>query len=473
EKKISRKIKEAILAFQLERRYTKKEILTRYLNQVYFGSGAYGIKSAAKIYFGKNLDELTISECALIAGLPKAPSWYSPFVNLKKATQRKNIVLKQMFDRDILTTNEYKDAHDEPIVLQKKDKPANKPIFFLDTVRSSLENKFGAEYIYQKGLRVQTTIDIELQQVCEQSVEKHLKIIERRNTILEPGDLQAAVVAIQNVTGDILAMVGGRKQNKKDYYNRAIKARRQPGSAIKPLIYAYAIENGYSQASLILDAPVIFDQWRPQNYSKTFAGDITLRTALVRSLNIPCVRLLDNLGLRQVAGFCKKMGIQVNKNINLTFALGSAELNLLSLTSAYTVFPNQGIYVYPGVIQYVKDRRGRMDWVYRPNKRWVMSKAGAAIMCDMLKAVVTEGTAKKAQVLDFPVAGKTGTTDNNRDVWFIGFSADVCVGVWLGTDSNKSIGPKETGGKAALPIWIDIMQAVKEKFGKKILCDAG
>jgi penicillin-binding protein 1A len=466
EKKITRKVKEAILAFQLERRYTKNEILTRYLNQVYFGSGAYGIKSAAKLYFGKNMKELTLSECALIAGLPKAPSWYSPLINIKKATKRRNIVLKQMFDTDIISKSEYLNAVEKPISLKKIEQTQDKPNFFLETVRTSLEEQFDSEYIYQKGLSVQTTIDTDLQCASEQAVENHLKNIENRNTNLLKGDLQAAAVVIENNSGHILAMLGGRKQEE-NYYNRALKARRQPGSAIKPLIYAYAIEAGYSQASLILDAPVIYGDWRPKNYSKGYSGDITLRKALALSLNIPCVRLLDQLGLPPVLGFCKKMGLEISYNQNLTFALGSSEVSLLELTSAYMVFVNQGIFVYPEVIRQVKDRRGRVLWVKRPQKHWVMSKAGAAIMCDMLKAVVKQGTAKNAQVLGFPVAGKTGTTDNCKDAWFIGFSADICIGVWVGTDTNKTIGPKETGGRTALPIWIDIMKAVCQKYGKK------
>jgi len=466
EKKITRKIKEAILSFQLERRYTKNEILTRYLNQVYFGSGAYGIKSAAKIYFGKKIRELTIAECALIAGLPKAPSWYSPLINIKKSLRRRNIVLKQMFDTGIISQTEYLKAKNAAIHLKKKDMPHNKPALFLDIVKTTLEERFGSEYIYQKGLSVQTTIDEHLQLMAEKAVEKHLKIIEHRNSNLTEGDLQAAVVLIKNDSGNILAMVGGRKQ-KKNYYNRALRARRQPGSAIKPLIYAHAIEKNYSQASLILDAPVIYGTWRPENYSKTYSGDITLRKALALSLNIPCVRLLDQLGLAPVFGFCKKMGIHISKDQNLTFALGSSEVSLMELTRAYMVFPNQGVFVYPDVIRQVKDRRGRMLWVHRPQKRWVMSKTDAAIMCDMLKAVVNEGTAKKAQVLDFPVAGKTGTTDHCKDAWFIGFSASLCMGVWVGTDSNKTIGPRETGGRTALPIWIDIMEAAGKQFGEK------
>jgi len=466
EKKITRKMKEAILAFQLERHYTKNEILTRYLNQVYFGSGAYGIKSAANIYFGKQINELTIAECALIAGLPKAPSWYSPLINIKKSRKRRNIVLRQMFDTGIISQTEYLSAKASDIQLKKKATSRNKPILFLDTVRAALEERFGSEYIYRKGLSVQTTINIDLQHIAENTVERHLKIIENRNPRLSPNNLQAAVVVIQNATGNILAMVGGRNQ-KDNYYNRALKARRQPGSAIKPLIYAYAIENNYSQTSLVLDAPVIYGKWRPENYSRKYSGDITLRKALALSLNIPCIRLLEELGLPPVLGFCKKLGIHVNTNQNLTFALGSSEVNLLELTKAYMVFPNKGIYISPGVIRQVKDRRGRMLWVHRPKKKWVMSKAGAAIMCDMLKAVVTQGTAKKAQKLDFPVAGKTGTTDNCKDAWFIGFSADICIGVWVGTDNNRVIGKRETGGRTALPIWIDIMKAGQNIFGKK------
>ncbi|KPA14043.1 penicillin-binding protein 1A family [Candidatus Magnetomorum sp. HK-1] len=465
EKKITRKIKEAILAFQLERRYTKDEILTRYLNQVYFGSGAYGVKSAANLYFGKKLSDLSISECALIAGLPKAPSWYSPLINIKQAKQRRNVVLRQMADTGIIQMEIYKKSCKEPIRL-KKNKNKSKPVVFLDEVRNTLEERFGSEYIYQKGLSVQTTIDKDLQIKTEKAVEYHLEKIERRNSHLEKRSLQAAVVVIQNSTGDVLSMVGGRKY-KENYFNRATKARRQPGSVIKPLIYAYAIENGYSQASLILDAPIIFGNWQPENYLRNYSGEMTLRKSLVRSLNIPSVRLLDTLGMKNVFKFCQKMGIETDSDLNLTFALGSSEVSLLSITAAYMVFPNQGIYIHPGFIRQVKDRRGRMQWIYRPKKRWIMSRSSAAVMTDILKAVITEGTAKSAQVLNFPVAGKTGTTDDNRDVWFIGFSADVCVGVWVGMDTNESIGERETGGRAALPIWIDVMRFARQKYSKK------
>jgi len=467
EKKLTRKIKEALLAFKLERRYTKDEILTRYLNQVYFGSGAYGVKSAANIYFGKKLSELDISECALIAGLPKAPSWYSPLINIKKAKHRRNIVLKQMLDTGIIKMETYKKACEMKINVRKKKEKKSKPVVFLDEVRSELEDKFGSEYIYQKGLLVQTTIDIDLQNYIEKIVEYHLEKIEKRNPHIEERSLQAAVVVIQNSTGDILAMIGGRKY-KENFFNRATKARRQPGSVIKPLIYAFAIENNYTQASLILDAPLIFDNWQPENYSRSYSGEMTLRKALVRSLNIPCVRLLDKLGIESVFNFCKKMGIETSKDINLTFALGSSEVSLLDITASYMVFPNKGVYIHPGIIRKVKGRRGRkMQWTYRPQKRWVMSRSSAAIMTDMLKAVITEGTAKKAKVLKFPVAGKTGTTDDNRDAWFIGFSADVSVGVWIGLDNNYSIGEGETGGRTALPIWIDIMRIASQKYFKR------
>jgi penicillin-binding protein 1A len=261
-------------------------------------------------------------------------------------------------------------------------------------------------------------------------------------------------------------MVGGRKQ-KDNYYNRATQSKRQPGSAIKPLIYAYAIEKDYTQASLVLDAPVIFGNWRPENYSRTYSGEITLRKALVLSLNIPCVRLLDSLGIEKVFRFCNNMGIETSSNYDLTFSLGSSEVKLINLVSAYMIFPNMGIYIKPRYIRQVKDSSGRMQWGYGTEKRWIMSKFSAAIMIDMLKAVVLEGTAKKARVLDFPVAGKTGTTNDNKDAWFIGFSSEVTAGVWVGTDSNESIGEFETGGKSALPIWIDIMKAVNQKYKNK------
>ncbi len=465
-KTIVRKIKEAILAFQLERRYTKDEILELYLNQVYFGSGAYGVQSAAKFFFGKPVQDLNLAECALIAGMPKSPSRYSPLVNKTLARKRRNIVLEQMRKLEIITTEEYNQAANSEIQLDDGSKSLNRAPYFIDYIQKNLEELLGAAQLYKGGLSIYTTLDLDLQEAAQSAVDEGLRTLQGRmiNNNIQPADLQAALLSLDLKSGGILAMVGGRNFYE-SAFNRTTAAKRQPGSAFKPLVYAYAIEQGFAQNAMILDAPVVFrganrnTDYQPRNFSNKYLGEITLRRALAISQNIPAVRLIEKLGPQSVASFAHRLGIESELEPNLSLALGSSEVSLLNLTAAYAVFPRGGEWIEPfGVIE-VTDHRGRIIWSARPQKRLVMSREGAAIITDMLEGVVLEGTGRRAKTLQIPLAGKTGTTDNYKDALFVGFSPAVATGVWVGRDSGGTLGDKETGAKAALPIWIQLMQA--------------
>ncbi len=463
-KTLLRKIKEAFLSLQLERRYTKDEILELYLNQVYFGSGAYGVESAARIFFGKSVRDLGLAECALVAGMPKSPSRYSPLVNQDLAIKRRNIVLKQMRDTGIISETDYDSALQTPLELGGKQQNSVKAPYFVEFVKKFLENALGSSKLYKGGLTVLTTLDFRLQKAAEQSTGKGLTALETRMKQKKMTDPipQCALISLDVITGGILAMVGG-----KDFYespfNRATSAKRQPGSAFKPIVYASAVERGFSQNMMILDAPVAFKNpnqkkdWKPQNFSKDYKGEITLRMALALSKNIPTVRLIERLGPSSVAQFGQTLGIESALSPNLSLALGTSELTLMDLTAAYAVFPNMGKRIKPFSVMEVVDRSGQIVWQVKPEQKVVMSRSGAAIMTNMLSGVIQEGTGKKARVIKRPVAGKTGTTDNYKDALFIGFSPSIATGVWVGQDEPKTLGKWETGAKAALPIWIDFM----------------
>jgi len=466
-KTINRKLKEAILAFQIERRYTKDEILALYLNQIYLGSGAYGVESAAKIYFGKPVKHLNLAECALIAALPKAPSRFSPLVNPELAQRRRNIVLKQMRSTGIIQTDAYERALETPVTtVSASGRAANAP-YFIAYIKTDLENTLGPGQLYKGGLSIYATLSHEMQNKAEAAVSSGLNRLEKRmqRNGIPVYTLQAALVAVDNKSGAILAMVGG-KDHAQSVYNRVTMARRQPGSAFKPIVYALAIENGFSQNDLILDAPVAFpngasgEPWRPQNFSHTYAGEITFRKALAKSKNIPAVRLIQMLGPSAVVQFAQTLGITSPLSPDLSLAMGTSEVNLLELTSSYAVFPNGGNAVEPFGVMKVTDANNRIIWKAKPEKRVAMSEDGSAIMTDMLVAVVQEGTGRMAKSIQHPLAGKTGTTDDFKDALFIGFSPDIAVGVWVGQDESETLGNGETGARAALPIWKAFMASI-------------
>jgi penicillin-binding protein 1A len=464
-KTLSRKLREAVLALQLERRYTKDEILSLYLNQVYFGSGAYGVASAARVYFDKPVQDLSLAQCALIAGLPKSPSRYSPLVNPDLALKRRNIVLHQMCLTGAIDKKAYLAATQEKLPSIRSKTKKSKAPYFIDYAVHALENIIGDSLLYKGGLTVHTTLSFELQKAAEAAVANGLGQLEsrRRDNELEQPKPQGALVAINIQTGGIVAMVGGSGISD-TAFNRATSARRQPGSAFKPILYALALERGFQPYDKILDAPVVFDnplqdqEWQPQNFSQKYEGEICLRWALAHSKNIPAVRLLEKLGPSSVIQFAQSLGLQSPLRPNLSLALGTSEVNLFELTAAYTAFANQGKYTAPYGITTITDAEDQTIWRVKPEQHIAMSRSGAAVITNMLEAVIQEGTGQGAKMLPGPLAGKTGTTNDYKDALFIGYSPQIAAGVWVGNDDASTLGPLETGARAALPIWIEFMQ---------------
>ena len=467
DKKIVRKLREAILALQLERRYTKDEILTLYLNQIYLGSGTYGVEAASRRYFGKHARELSIAEAALIAGLPKAPSRYSPRVNPERSRRRRDLVLRQMREFGSISNAEYEAAVAEPVTLSDRTLRVRKAPWFVEQVRTELEQALGTEILHQGGLVIQTTLDPVLQQAAETGVATSLLALEERMKRRKiPTPPQGAVVGLDVETGAIRVMVGGR-DHEKSPFNRATQARRQPGSAFKPIVFATAVADGMEQNRLLNDSPVSFSQpdgstWEPKNYSKTFLGDVTARTALARSKNIPAIRVIEEVGPAAVARQARKMGITSPIMPTLSLALGTSETTLLELTAAYAVFPSGGYWNRPFAIQSVRGPGGALLYRSPRRRERALGKGEAAVMTDMLQAVVEEGTGKRGRIRGLPLGGKTGTTDEFRDALFVGFSPTLAVGVWTGCDDNRSLGRKETGARAALPVWKTVMEAERK-----------
>jgi penicillin-binding protein 1A len=469
EKTIQRKLKEAILALQIEKRYRKDEILSLYLNQIYLGGGAYGVEAAANRYFDKHVWELDLAECALIAGLPRGPNLYSPLVNPDKALARRATVLKNLRETGYITDEQYHEALDEPLQVKAGSDLGALAPYFIAYIRPQLEQILGENLLYRGGLTIQTTIKEGWQRVAQTELEKGLLALESRHRSQASGDEQpqGAVIILDVRTGMILAMVGGRDYENSQF-NRATMAYRQPGSAFKPIIYAYALETGYTQADRIWDAPVVYHQaggtvWEPQNYSGGFEGEITLRKALEISQNIVTIKLLERLGPSPVVDFAHHLGIGSILRSNLSLALGTSEMTLLELGSAYQVFANGGIWAEPSGIVEVLDHNGRSLWKAAPASRLVLSQETAYIMTNMLEGVIKKGTGRAASSLPYPLAGKTGTTEDNRDALFVGYSPTVVTAVWVGKDSGDSLGEKETGARAALPIWREIMRKVLQE----------
>lgn len=466
-KTITRKVREAILALQLERRYTKDEILTLYLNQIYLGSGAYGVGAAARIYFGSDLSQLTLSQCALIAGLPKAPSRYSPFVNPDLAYKRRNIVLTQMHAIQAIDEQTYHEARNEPITtIPRSDDNPHAP-HFIQHIKKTLETTIGADLLYKGGLTVYTTLSFEYQRAAEEAATHgldQLTLRMTRNGLTNPNP-QVGLTVLNVHTGGLMAMVGGRADQQAGF-NRVSTAKRQPGSAFKPIVYALAIERGFEQDQVLLDAPVVFknaqsdEQWQPQNFSQSYAGEISLRWCLAHSKNIPAVRLIEKLGPTSVVQFAQQLGVQSKLSPNLSLALGTSEITLLELTVAYAAFANGGKFISPYGVLKVVGPTGDILWQARPEQRIAMSRNGAAIITNMLEAVISEGTGRSARNLPGPLAGKTGTTNNFKDALFVGYSPQYAAGVWVGNDDGTTLGPQETGARAALPIWIQLMRNI-------------
>ena len=569
---IDRKIKEAILAFRIERVLTKKRIIELYLNQIYLGEGSYGIASASLRYFNKPISELNYGEAALLAALPKAPSKYNPYKNIKLAKYRRNLVLKNLLDNGFINKSQYISLTKSEIILQKRQRIyLEDSRYYVEDVRKNVIDKFGFEKVYKQGFNIKTPLDLEFQKVATQSLRKGLEeydkrkgwrgplsntrkhknwkkdlkkfyleksigwelavvkridkfetVIQTQNSergtidfndidwtrkdfkkIFQIGDIiyvkkisdgnyslkqlpnaNGGIVVMDPYSGRVLALSGGFSF-KKSEFNRATQAKRQPGSAFKPFIYALALENKFQPNTLVLDAPIVLDQgsdlkaWKPENYGKKFYGPSTLRTGIEKSRNLMTVRIAQELGIDKIINFSKKLNIYENPDELMSISLGSAETTLLKITSAYCSFINGGKLVNPILIDRIQDSEGKT--IFNNEKRYcencdlisyqgknnpiikdkydqIFSPQTAYQITSMLKGVIERGTGKKLKDLNLEIAGKTGTTNKNTDTWFIGLTSNLVVGVYVGYDNPKSLGKYETGSKTAMPIFKDFIK---------------
>ncbi len=580
---ISRKIKEAVISYRIENYLTKDEILYLYLNQIYLGHGAYGVQAAAETYFGKDVDRINLAEAAMIAGLPKAPNRYSPYYSRELARQRQEHVLLRMLEEGFITRTEMEEALNYQLKIKKKDiKSLWIAPYFTEHVRRYIAGKYGEKLLYNGGLNIYTTLDVEIQKSANEAVRKGLKDYDRRrgfrgpvktittleergefidelkdklarrpiklgkvyeglitsveprkryasvnigdrdgriyfkdmywarlynptndpdggkyidiDKVLKEGDVvlvkiarlptaeeepirlsleqeplvQASLVSLDPLTGHVKAMVGGSDFSKSEY-NRSIQAKRQPGSAFKPIIYAAAMDNGFTPASVIVDSPLVFEDaieeeldWKPRNYENRFYGPTTLREALTHSRNVVTVKLLKDLGVDTAIEYAHNLGIISPLNKDLSIALGSSSVSLLELTTAYATFAALGKRPEPIFITRVTDKDGNILEENLPNSTEAISPQTAYLMTNLLEGVIQSGTGRRAKVLNKPAAGKTGTTNNLNDAWFIGYTPDLVAGTWLGYDNAAPLGKHETGARAALPIWLTFMQKVTE-----------
>jgi penicillin-binding protein 1A len=563
-----RKVQEAFLAIQIERSFTKEQIFTLYANQIYLGSGMYGFEAASQFYFGKHAEDVSLTEAALLAGLPKGPYAYSPVLNPEKALKRRNLVLSEMESDGLITHEEAARAKENPLGLKLTQPESSVAPWFQEEVRRELEKQFGTEQVHEAGLRVDTTLDLDLQKTANSAVLDGLAAYERRHgwkarlqnvmadgsdlesyrhpdwtlkyaagdyvhavvtsvlptmvrgrigsdevilqpddwkwtgqryadALLKPGDViyvhlqdgfegsarkasleqdsgvQGALMLMDNTTGDVLAMVGGRDYSV-SVFNRATQAERQTGSSFKPYVYTTAIEDGAKPDDIVVDGPVSFGSYTPHNYENDYKGAMTLVNAFAESRNIPALKLAAHVGIRKVIDMAHRFGVTSNMPAYLPVALGAVEISLEEQVASYSVFPNDGIRVQPRMIRKVSNADGITLWEDPPQVKEVISQQTARTMMTLLRAVTAHGTGAAASQLNHPLGGKTGTTSDYTDAWFLGFSPSVTCGVWVGFDSRESLGEKETGARAALPIWMTVMkQAIAGKDNERFLGDQG
>jgi penicillin-binding protein 1A len=480
EKTWSRKLKETALAIEIERTYSKDKILEMYFNQIYFGEGAYGVEAAAKTFFGKPLAELTLPESALLAGISNNPARYSPRRHPNAAKQRREKVLRSMLETKAISQVEYDGAVEAPLGVTPVRYSNDRAAYFVEMVRLYLSERYGSDAVYEDGLKVYTTLDMDMQEIAERALEKQLVALEGQlktkitraaysAVSADSGDdappryLQGALVALDPRTGYVRALVGGRDWGHSNF-NRAIQALRQPGSAFKPFVYTAAIDNGFQPTDIIVDEPVSYPAgngqlYEPTNYDDKFRGPVTLRYALQQSINIPAIKLLRKVGTSLVASYARRMGIHSEIGQNLSLALGSSEVTLMDLTAAYGVFANRGIRNDPLYVLKVEDRNGNVLEKNIPHPTEVLTEETALVMTSMLESVMNYGTGAGARAAGFtrPAAGKTGTTNDYTDALFVGFTPGLVCGTWIGYDVQRRIGNGMTGSHAALPMWTEFM----------------
>jgi penicillin-binding protein 1A len=465
DKSLERKLKEAILALELERRYSKDRILEMYLNQVYFGHGAYGVEAAARTYFGKSVSELTVRESALIAGLPRAPSAYSPFDHGEAAKRRREVVFRRLVEYGALKEAEAKRLARSDLGLIPPERRRTTGQYFLEYVQQTLEQKYGADMVFKGGLNVYTTLNPTMQLAAEQSLREGLRALEARSKTTRPGEHpEGAVVSIETQTGYVRALVGGYDFFRSEF-NRAVQARRQPGSAFKPFVYIAALEAGFTAASRVEDAPVSYsigggNVWKPENYDRRYRGPTTLQQALEESVNVVTVKLQERVGVNRTVQVARRLGVTSPLDVNLSMALGTSDLTLLEMTSAYGALANQGVWMPPTTIRYVTNANGQLLEEHVPQGREALAPEMAYLATHMLRGVVERGTGQAAKSLGRPIAAKTGTTNDYSNAWFIGFTPRMATGVWVGYDRPRSLGKDETGSRVAVPIWISYMGKV-------------
>jgi penicillin-binding protein 1A len=551
-----RKLQEAFLSIQIERTFTKQQIFTLYGNQIYLGHGTYGFEAGSEYYFSKHARDLTLAQAALLAGLPKGPTAYSPILNPDKAIRRRNLVINAMLEDGKITAEQAAAARAEPLGLQIQTDPNAVAPYFVEEVRRELERKLGSEQVHSAGLRVYTTLDLDLQRAASRAVLDGLAVYERRRgwkghllnviagrvgveefkhpdwilppepgdyvhavvtgvlpyevtakigdhelvlteqdwvwtrqkapeTFLTPGDViyvhlsapapgdsaspvlhgtleqdsgaQGALLAIDNTSGDVLAMVGGRDFNLSQF-NRATQAERQTGSSFKPYVYTAAVEEGAIPEERIVDAPFSVGSYAPHDYEGNYLGNISLLKAFADSRNIPALKLAERVGIKKVIEVAHRFGITSNIPAYLPVALGAVEVTLREQVAAYAAFPNEGLRIAPRLVRKVTDADGSTIVEDNPEVSEATSAKTARTMMIFLREVTSTGTAAVAKALNHPLGGKTGTTSDFTDAWFIGFSPSVTCGTWVGYDSRESLGEKETGARAALPIWMDFMK---------------
>jgi len=580
ERTYKRKLKEAILAYRIEKKFTKDEILYLYLNQIYLGHGAHGVESASENYFGKHTKDLNLAECSMLAGLPQAPSRYSPFRYPDRAKQRQIYVLNRMKEDGIITNLEATEAIDLKLDIKpRKNWFIERVPCYTEHVRRYVEKQYGKDALYRQGLQIHTAVNIELQKIGRNAVNKGLIELDRRtgyrgplknipdleietfctnvsekigttplekgtpyegvvlsmddkkgttqvrvgnfhgtinlktitwarkpdpqtayfeskikkpSQVFHPGDIilvevvseiaegdtieftlaqepiaQSALLSIEAETGHVKTMIGGRDY-KNSQFNRAYQSRRQPGSAFKPIIYAAALDKGYTAASVIMDSPVVYEDterdhiWKPHNYKEKFFGPTLFRQALVKSRNIVTIKILQDLGIDYIIDYARKLGITSEISRDLSIALGSSGMSLLELVNAYSVFSNQGYLIEPVFITKIYDRDGNLLESSKLIRKKVIDMTTAYIITNILESVIKSGTGWRVKALKRPAAGKTGTTNNLFDAWFLGYTPRYTTGVWVGLDQDVPLGKGETGSRAASPIWLEFMKNALE-----------
>src|SRR6266849_3815930 len=469
DKSLERKLKEAVHALELERHYPKDRIIEMYLNQIYFGHGAFGVEAAARTFFGKSVTELSLAESTLLAGLPKAPSTYSPFEHPEAAKRRRATVLARMVDVGSLPAPQAKKASDSALGLIPPERRRTTGQHYLEYVQQQLEAQYGADLVFKGGMQVYTTLSPVMQVKAERSLREGLKALESRRvaavkdkTAPAPERPEGALLTIDPQTGYIKAMVGGYDFFKSEF-NRAVQARRQPGSAFKAFVYLAALESGQTPASVVEDSPVEYavgkngKPWKPDNYDRKFRGLITYQQALEESINVAAVKVQEQVGIRRTVDVARRLGVESPLGDNLSLALGTSDLTLLELTSAYGALANQGTWMRPMAIRHVLDAQRKLLEENAPQGKQVLSPEIAYVITHMLEGTIERGTGVAAKGLGRPAAAKTGTTNDYSNAWFIGYTPKLATGVWVGYDRPRSLGRDETGSRVAVPIWTDFM----------------